>query len=435
MRLKYIKINSDYLIFKKDEVFNFNLNENSIENNIDQKFNVITGSNGSGKTLLMSMFSNFFHNLDRFHERTKFNIEVFYEIKYFESIKKVTLLSKEGNYYVSIDGEFENAKILPNIHSRPYNFKPIDGKLYNEKNETHFIHINTYLPKSIVLSTFSIHGEYPNNRHRRYRGTRLLNVYDISNLYGTNHYGLPSITRGISRFLKLIYKDENLDFFDTLKSLGFTFNNYILINHFSEPEWTHVDKSNFQELINLSETGEAYLNDLEFIRNEKKIHFSNMSTGEKMLIYRILSILSEVEDDSLVIIEEPEMHLDFSWNRQLISLFDSAFKSYNAHFIFITHNPYLINSLKKDQVLFLKNGTQQQIQANTFQLSIDELFIEMFNEKFTLNISEQNVIEEISKTDSLEKIEKIYNSLGNSIYKYLAFQKIKNIKGDVEGKQ
>lgn len=434
MRLNYIKIISDYLIFKKGEIFNFNLNENSIENSIDQKFNVITGSNGSGKTLLMSMFSNFFHNLDRFHERINFDIEISYEIKYLESTKRVILFSKEGNYYTSIEGEFENTKILPSIYFRPYNFEPIDGKLFNEKNETHFIHIKSYLPKSLVLSTFSIHDEYPKNRPRHYYGEKFVRVYDISNLYGSNHFSLPTITRGISRFLKLMYNEVNSDFFNTLKSLGFTFNNNVLINYDSQSEWSIVDNSNYKKLIKLSEDGGAYLNDLEFIRNEKKIHFSNMSTGEKMLIYRILSILSEVEDDSLVIIEEPEMHLDFSWNKQLISLFDAAFKSYNAHFIFITHNPYLINSLKKDQVLFLKNGTQQQIQANTFQLSIDELFIEMFDEKFTLNISEQNIIEKINSTNDLEKIETIYNNLGNSIYKYLAFQKIKKLKGDVEGK-
>lgn len=434
MRLKYIKINRDYLIFKKGEVFNFNLNENSIENNIDQKFNVITGSNGSGKTLLMSMFSNFFHNIDRFHGRTNFDIEISYEIIYFGSIKNVNLFSKEGNYFISIDGEFNNTKILPNTPRKKYNFKSLDGQLINENNETHSIHIRSYLPKSIVLSTFSIHDEYPKNRPGNYVGEKFVKVYDISNLYGTNHFGLPTITRGIARFLKLMFKEESSEFFDTLKSLGFTYNNNVLINYDSQPIWRDVDKSNFQELVNLSETGEAYLNDLEFIRNEKLINFSNMSTGEKMLIYRILSILSEVEDDSLVIIEEPEMHLDFSWNKQLISLFDAAFKSYNAHFIFITHNPYLINSLKKDQVLFLKNGTQDNIQANTFQLNIDELFIEMFDEKFTLNISEQNIIEKINSTDDLANIKTIYNNLGNSIYKYLAFQKIKKLKGDVEGK-
>ncbi|WP_016989159.1 AAA family ATPase [Flavobacterium sp. ACAM 123] len=434
MRLKYIKINSDYLIFKKGEVFNFNLNEGSIENNINQKFNVITGSNGSGKTLLMSMLSNFFHNIDRFHERTNFDIEIFYEIKYAESTKQVTINSNAGKYYISIEDEFENAKILPNIYYRRYNIIPLDEKLYNEKNQTHFILIKGYLPKSIVLSIFSIHGEYPNNRHRQYIGDKMLRVYDISKLYGTNHFGLPTITRGISRFLKLMFTDDRSDFFETLKSLGFEFNNHVLINYDSQLEWKHVDNSNFQKIVSLSEAGEAYLNDLQFIRNEKIIDFSNMSTGEKMLIYRIISILSEIEDDSLVIVEEPEMHLDFSWNRQLISLFDTAFKAYNAHIIFITHNPYLINSLNKNQVLFLKNGTQNEIQSNTFQLGIEELFIEMFDDKFSLNTSELNVIEKISKTDNLDVIQKIYDNLGNSIYKYLAFQKIQKLKGDVEGK-
>jgi len=430
MRLKYIKIKSDYLIFKKGEVFNFNLNKNSIDNSLEQKFNVIAGSNGSGKTLLMSLFSNFFHNIDRFHKRTNYNIEISYEIKYHKSIKKIILYSKEGFYFISVDGEFNNTKILPNEPQKQYKFKPKDGSLIDDDNQTLFIHIRSYLPKSIVLSTFSIHDEYPKNRPINYIGEKFVRVYDISNLYGTNHYGLPSISRGISRFLELMHNEENSEFYETLKSLGFKYNNKILV----DTNWRSVSKLNFKKLINFSETGKAYLNDIEFIRNKKSINFSNMSTGEKMLIFRILSILSEIEDDSFVIIEEPEMHLDFSWNRQLISLFDSAFKSYNAHFLFITHNPYLINSLKKEQVLFLKNGTQQQIQANTFQLGIDELFIEMFDEKFTINISEQNVLEEINETNSLDDVQKIYNSLGNSIYKYYAFQKIKKLKEDVEGK-
>ena len=269
MRLKSITINQDHLIFKKGEVFNFNLNKDSFENNIAQKFNVITGSNGSGKTLLMSMLSNLFHNLDRFHERTNFDIEISYEILYSESIKKVTIISKESNYYISIEGEFDNAKILPNKYNKPYTFKPIDGKLYNEKNETHFFHIKSYLPKSIVLSIFSIHNEYPKNRPRRYIGEKFVRVYDISNLYGSNHFSLPSITRGISRFLKLMYNEEKSEFFETLKSLGFIYNNKILV----DTEWCAVNKSNYKKLIESSELGDEYLNDIEFIRNEKKINF------------------------------------------------------------------------------------------------------------------------------------------------------------------
>ena len=380
----------------------------------------------------MSMLSSFFHNIDRYHERTNFDIEVSYEIKYSESIKKVTLFSKEGHYYISLDREFNYTKILPNEYRKKYNFSPIDGKLINENNETHFIHIKSYLPKSIVLSIFSIHNEYPKNRHSRYIGEKFVRVYDISKLYGSNHYSLPTITRGISRFLKLMYSKGN-EFFEILNTLGFRFNNRVQMYYDTYPEWINIDASNYRKFTNLSESSEAYLNDLEFIRNNKVINFSNMSTGEKMLIYRMISTLSEIEDDSIVIIEEPEMHLDFSWNRQLISLFNSAFKAYNAHVIFITHNPYLINSLNQNQILFLKNGTQREIKTSTFQLSIEELFIEMFDEKFTLNTSEQSVIEKINDTDNLEIIQSIYDSLGNSIYKYLAFQKIQKIKGDVEG--
>lgn len=435
MRLKSVKINKDYKIFKKDEEFIFNSNTLSINNSIDQKFNVLTGGNGSGKTLLMSTISTFFHNIDRFHNRTLFDIEVCYEIVYYKTPKEVKLSSKDGNYFITIKGEFENSKILPNEPDKAIGFVPVEGKLYNENNETHFVHIKSYLPKSIVLSTFSIHNEYPRNRPGRYRGERFLKVFDISKLYGPNHFELPTITRGISRFLNLIFNEGNSSIREAFNSLGFSFNNKVLVHDFDELSWVKVDHDNFRKLINQSESGEAYLNDLEFLRNEKEIHFSNMSTGEKMLVYRIISILAEIEDDSLVIVEEPEIHLDFSWNRQIISLFDAVFKKYNAHIVFISHNPYLINSLKQNQVLFLKNGVQQFIKGNTFHSSIDELFIAMFDDKFTLNISEQNIMERIEETKELATLTEIYNGLGNSIYKFLAFQKIKKIQGNVESKE
>lgn len=429
MRLKQIKINKDYLIFKKDEVFNFNLNN---QNDINQKFNVIIGSNGSGKTLLMSMITNFFHNIDRYHFNVKFDIEITYEIPYLKSSKEVVLKSENSKFFISVNDEFKDTRIIPRFTLKERRFSEIEGKLFDKNNETHFLFIRSYLPLSIVLSIFSIHGEYPNNRPKHYLGEKNLKVFDVSQLYGNNHFGLPTITRGITRFLKLMFDSENQLFKHTIEGLGFVFNNRVEIYVDGENIWVDVNKANYYKLVEFSEGAEGYLNDLEFLRNGKIINFSNMSTGEKMLIYRILSILSEIENNSLVIVEEPEMHLDFSWNRQLISLFDSALKEYNAHIIFVTHNPYLINSLNQNQILFLKNGVQDKIQTSTFQLTIEELFIEMFGEKFALNSIEIDVMEKINSANDLHTIKEIYASLGNSIYKYLAFQKIQKLKGNVE---
>jgi hypothetical protein len=53
----------------------------------------------------------------------------------------------------------------------------------------------------------------------------------------------------------------------------------------------------------------------------------------------------------------------------------------------------------------------------------------MFEEKFTLNVSEQNIIEKINSTDNL-KIEEIYNNLGEFINTTWHFRKSKkNLRG------
>lgn len=74
-----------------------------------------------------------------------------------------------------------------------------------------------------------------------------------------------------------------------------------------------------------------------------------MSSGEKMFIIRILSILSEIEDNSIIIIEEPELHLNPSWTKQIVTMLHHFFNTYNVHFIISTHNYSFINTV----VLFI----------------------------------------------------------------------------------
>jgi ABC-type multidrug transport system ATPase subunit len=155
-----------------------------------------------------------------------------------------------------------------------------------------------------------------------------------------------------------------------------------------------------------------------------------MSAGEKMLLLRAISILDAVEDQSIVIIEEPELHLDQVWNRQLTTLFNEFYSDYDIHMLIATHDYAIINSVHSANLIFLQKGKEQSLDG-TYLASYDELFNVLYGDKFRPNRIEQTILKELGNM-SIEQLKSTYNQLGNSVYKFLIFQRIKELS-DVEG--
>lgn len=68
--------------------------------------------------------------------------------------------------------------------------------------------IKCFLPKNIITSVYSLHGEYPIERTKNYLGHNILEIYDISKIYGRNHFNLKSISGEIARFVSLYLKKK-----------------------------------------------------------------------------------------------------------------------------------------------------------------------------------------------------------------------------------
>ncbi len=281
-----------------------------------------------------------------------------------------------------------------------------------------------YTPLAVVSSTFSLHGEYPVARPFNYQGHQIVSDQSITNIYGKNHYDIGSISLGILRFIKLFF-DSKSEIKDLLKLFDLKFTNRVLLKYFGEPpNWVNVNRSWLKKHDDEIQMEEAYLNDIEFERYGRKISLSNMSSGEKMLLLRALSILNSIEDNSIVIIEEPELHLDQIWNRQLTTLFNILYKGYNSHIIIATHDYSIINSVPQDNIILLENGKRKRLNESTFLASYDELFRILYGEKFKENKIEDEFLSSISKKN-IEELKRDYKELGNSVYKYLVFREIK----------
>nr|WP_303652454.1 AAA family ATPase [Paludisphaera mucosa] len=94
-------------------------------------------------------------------------------------------------------------------------------------------------------------------------------------------------------------------------------------------------------------------------RHENKyLGVDDASSGEQAVVLVVLGIASQISDDSLIIIDEPEIGLHPEWQARYLDLLNNTFMGYKGcHFLLATHSPQIV----------------AQIRGNGFVVSMDDV--------------------------------------------------------------
>ncbi len=132
---------------------------------------------------------------------------------------------------------------------------------------------------------------------------------------------------------------------------------------------------------------------LSLSRKDKSSDYSfvDASSGEAQLLYSLTAFIRYVSNNSLVIIDEPEISLHPNWQIMYFSLLNSILSNVkNCHIIIATHSHFLISELDKESSslisLKVKNGKIQteNILSSTLGWSPESVLYRVFNVR-TLN--------------------------------------------------
>lgn len=128
-------------------------------------------------------------------------------------------------------------------------------------------------------------------------------------------------------------------------------------------------------------------------RTEEYTQLSSLSSGEKQMLYSTSAIIyhlqnvSSVKDKSLVhyssvnlVLEEVELYFHPEYQRRFIKYLINAINNsqfnneISLNIIFVTHSPFILSDIPKQNVLFLKDGIPSyDMQENTFGANIHSL--------------------------------------------------------------
>ena len=361
---------------------------------------LIIGENGVGKSFLLKSLVDIFiylEKIDSYKRKPKYRYEKFYIEYYFN-----------GNTY-SVRRN-SGSEIFYSKNGISVNYKDIE------------------LPNRVLAVSFMINDKFLFSKNEANDSYRYLGVRSSTNSTYTS-----SITRKISEnliksvnsgFLNQIKEMLSLLKFDTylefVVSEANTQNTYV-VDFENRNKLTRIDTSAFTKSTQVS---------VCFKKDGEKFTFDSCSSGEKHILFAFTGILSQIQNNSLILIDEPEISLHPEWQTQYISTLRKLFANYyNCLFIIASHSHYFVSDLRPESssiVAFYKDeklSKSELIGYNTYAWSAENIIYNVFGLRTTRNYyfeCDLNALMDLMENycgDEAERIE--IQKLANKLKRYL----------------
>lgn len=290
---------------------------------------VLAGINGSGKTTILESIKDFFDNR---------NID-------FNDIEK-------SNIYLEIFFEdFEREKIIP------------------------FINIDS---QNNIYQVFHMLGSY-NSYMKENKGLyhqlakKLENPPKIIYVPANNSFGkVETASTTLSKNYQLINIIDSVAMRD-IPSYIATRRNYLatIEEDLTMKEITNKVVNEINDIFNILELDvklKGFSKDertMPIFENSagEEFDINDLSSGEKQLFLRTLSIKMLEPDNSIILIDEPELSLHPKWQQRIIEVYKNIGK--NNQIIVATHSPHILGSVSNENIFILYRNENGKIDAKT----------------------------------------------------------------------
>ena len=294
---------------------------------------VLAGVNGSGKTTILESIKDSFNNTNINYdepEKSNINLDIF-----FEDFEKNNIEEAEKNCKDKYEHKLQDF------------FRALKSYEYSRKNNNEYydnlIAKRFENPPKIIYvpaeNKFEEIQTYSTTLSREYKFINIINsnvIRDIPSYIATRRNYLATIEEDLTmKEVTNIIVNEINSIFDILEL-------DVKLKGFSKDEKT-------MPIFENSAGEEFNINDL--------------SSGEKQLFLRTLSIKMLEPKNSIILIDEPELSLHPKWQQRIIEVYKKIGE--NNQIIIATHSPHILGSVSNENIFILYRDEKGKIEAKT----------------------------------------------------------------------
>lgn len=175
---------------------------------------------------------------------------------------------------------------------------------------------------------------------------------------------------------------------------------------------------------------ESIVSSLIINKDEQKFKFSQLSSGEKMMLSLVVDIArrlaianpsleNKLEGEGIVLIDEIDLHLHPQWQRKLLPALTHTFP--NIQFIVTTHSPQVLSHLPRESVFLLEDNKISDREIYTEGRDSNSILLDAFH------------VPEVDKEYEVE-IKEIYDLISNydAENAQLKLEKLKEKRGEYD---
>ncbi|WP_299735686.1 AAA family ATPase [uncultured Endozoicomonas sp.] len=442
---------------KNKVLYNVDCTERS-ENDRDKLLTtLIIGENGVGKSFLLKIIADFFRFVtsERKSANIKYDqIKISYELnrKHYEIEKNLSILTyKKDSIEVSVHDIDLPSKVvaLSFMVNDKFSFVGEDDDFglyrYLGVRATSNATYTSTIQKKLLSSILKILGS-------KNRVESLNSIFDFIGLNnkieisyrlkrktlftrGVNKNNLQNKLQSVRNRKKYISNTSNItnasiieviDLIEKIKSTGNYNKNEIIFSLSTQDinSSLFLDSTDNLELMEKLELISSP--EIKFVKSDI-FDFEHTSSGEKHFIFTMINLISSIEKNSLVLIDEPELSLHPRWQMKYIRLLKSITTNFKtSHCLLASHSHFMVSDLDpKSSTLIsfyreINNGVEhrssQLIPFDTYAWSAENILYEVFKLRTTRNSYFEQDLSKLlqlisSCSDDKERISYLQNKL------------------------
>ena len=301
---------------------------------------VLAGVNGSGKTRVLESIRYWF---EMFRSKAV-NVELFYEENEREVLE--SLMNSEGLTEIEkeMQKEIEYTDCLRNIKFYNYDYRhnKTENRNYNSKIISKSFENLKIFPKLIYVPTeinFEEIKKAQTNLKKEYNFINIVDSYEIKDI--------PSYIA--TRISKVANEEENLTMGQVRKKVFAEINGIFEILEL-DVKLSEISKDENSMPIFTDSSG-------------KKFGINELSSGEKQLFLRTLAIKMLEPENSIIMIDEPELSLHPKWQQKIVDVYRKIGR--NNQIILATHSPHILGSVEKENIILLEKNENGIVEVKT----------------------------------------------------------------------